>query len=103
MIMKNPSHPGEIIRELYLKPLGLTVTRAAQGLGVTRNTLSLLLNGHAGISPEMAVRLSQAFGRSPESWLQLQVQYDLARVRKSAKEINLKPLYAPTSPQGNKA
>ena len=99
MTMKNPPHPGEIIRELCLEPLGLTVTRAAQGLGVTRKTLSMLVNGHAGISPEMAVRLSQAFGRSPESWLQLQVQYDLAQVRKSAKEINLKPLYSPTGPQ----
>ena len=99
MTMKNPPHPGEIIRELCLKPLGLTVTGAAQGLGVTRKTLSLLVNGHAGISPEMAVRLSQAFGRSPESWLQLQVQYDIAQVRKSAKKINLKPLYSPTGPQ----
>jgi antitoxin HigA-1 len=99
MTMKNPPHPGEIIRELCLEPLGLTVTRAAQGLGVTRKTLSLLVNGHAGISPEMAVRLSQTFGRSPESWLQLQGQYDLAQVRKSAKEIDLKPLYSPTGPQ----
>ena len=90
--MKNPPHPGEIIRELCLEPLGLTVTRAAPGLDVTRKTLTMLLNGHAGISPEMAVRLSQAFGRSPESWLQLQAQYDLAQVRKSAKEINIKPL-----------
>jgi antitoxin HigA-1 len=99
MAMKNPPHPGEIIRELCLEPLGLTVTRAAQGLGVTRKTLSLLVNGHAGVSPEMAVRLSQVFGRSPESWLQLQVQYDLAQVRKSAQKISLKPLYAPTGPQ----
>jgi addiction module HigA family antidote len=90
--MKNPPHPGEIIRDLCIKPLGLTVTLAAQGLGVSRKTLSLLLNGHAGVSPEMAVRLSQAFGRSPESWLQLQVQYDIAQVRKSAKEIKIKPL-----------
>jgi addiction module HigA family antidote len=99
MTMKNPPHPGEMIRELCLEPLDLSVTRAAQGLGVTRETLSLLLNGHSGISPEMAIRLSQAFGRSPESWLQLQVQYDLAQVRKSAKQINLKPLYTPTGPQ----
>ncbi len=69
MTLKNPPHPGEIIRALCVKPLGLTVTQAAEGLGVTRKTLSLLLNGHACISPEMAVRLSQAFGRSPESWL----------------------------------
>ncbi len=80
MPMKNPPHPGEILRELYLEPLSLTVTEAAKGLGVTRKTLSQLLNGHAGISPEMALRLSKAFGRSPESWLQLQNQYDLSRV-----------------------
>lgn len=97
--MKNPPHPGEIIRELCIKPLGLTVTRAAQGLGVTRKTLSLLLNGHAGISPEMAVRLSQAFGRSPESWLQLQAQYDIAQVKRAAKEIKIKPLYDANRPQ----
>ena len=78
---------------MCIKPLGLTVTAATQGLGVTRKTLSLLLNGHAGISPEMAVMLSQAFGRSPESWLQLQAQYDLAQVKRSAKEIKIKPLY----------
>ena len=81
MPMKNPPHPGEIIRDLYLEPLDLTVTQAAAGLGVTRKTLSLLLNGHASISPEMAVRLSKVFGRSAESWLQLQMQYDLARAR----------------------
>lgn len=99
MTMQNPPHPGGIIRELCLKPLGLTVTQAAQGLGVARKTLSMLLNGHAGLSPEMAVRLSQAFGRSPESWLQLQVQYDLAQVKRSAKEINIKPLYDSNRPQ----
>ncbi len=90
--MKNPPHPGEIIRDLCIEPLGLTVTKAAEGLGVTRKTLSLLLNGHAGISPEMAMRLSQAFGRSPESWLQLQAAYDLAQVRKSGATISVKPL-----------
>jgi addiction module HigA family antidote len=99
MTMKTPPHPGEIIRDLCLKPLGLTVTQAAQGLGVARKTLSLLLNGHAGLSPEMAVRLSQAFGRSPESWLQLQVQFDIAQVKKSAKEINIKPLYDSNRPR----
>ncbi len=92
MPMKDPPHPGEIIRELYIEPLGLTVTQAAGGLGVTRKTLSLLLNGHAGISPEMAVRLSQAFGRTPESWLQLQMQYDLAKVRERADLIAIKAL-----------
>ncbi|MFZ5453491.1 MAG: HigA family addiction module antitoxin [Thermodesulfobacteriota bacterium] len=99
MTMKNPPHPGEIVRELCFKPLGLTVTRAAQGLGVTRKSLSLLLNGHAGLSPEMAVRLSQAFGHSPESWLQLQVQDDIAQVQRSAKEIKIEPLYDSNRPQ----
>ncbi len=89
MLMNNPPHPGESIRDLCLTPLGLTVTQAAAGLGVTRKTLSLLLNGHAGISPEMAVRLSKAFGRSPESWLQLQMQYDLAAVHARADDIQV--------------
>ncbi|MEZ4870259.1 MAG: HigA family addiction module antitoxin [Caldilineaceae bacterium] len=89
MPMKNPPHPGEIIRDLYLEPLELTVTQAAAGLGVTRKTLSLLVNGHAGISPEMAVRLSKAFGRSPESWLQLQMQYDLAQIRQQAERMEV--------------
>ncbi|MBE2234992.1 MAG: HigA family addiction module antidote protein [Anaerolinea sp.] len=84
MPMRNPPHPGEIIRDLYLEPLDLTVTQAAAGLGVSRKTLSLLLNGHAGISPEMAVRLSQAFGRTPEGWLQLQMHYDLAQIDRQA-------------------
>jgi addiction module HigA family antidote len=77
----------------------LTTTQAAQELGVTRKTLSLLLNGHAGVSPEMAVRLSQVFSRNPESWLQLQAQYDIAQVRRSSKEINIKPLYDSNRPQ----
>ena len=91
MPMKNPPHPGEIIRDLYLEPLGLSVTQAAAGLGVTRKTLSLLLNGHAGISPEMAVRLSKAFGRTSESWLQLQMQYDLAQVNLRVNLAQIKP------------
>jgi addiction module HigA family antidote len=90
MRMKNPPHPGEIVRDLCLTPLGLSVTDAAKGLGVTRKTLSLLLNGRAGISPEMAVRLSQAFGRSAESWLELQSLYDLAQVRKAVRKIRIK-------------
>ena len=91
MAMKTPPHPGEIIRGLCVIPLGLTVTQAAQGLGVTRKTLSQLLNGRAGISPEMAVRLSKAFGRSPESWLALQSQYDLAQISQNIKKIKIKP------------
>jgi antitoxin HigA-1 len=77
MKMHNPPHPGEIIRGQCLEPLGLTVTAAAKGLGVTRKALSELLNGHSGVSPEMAIRLSKAFGGTPETWLGLQMQYDL--------------------------
>jgi addiction module HigA family antidote len=97
MPMKNPPHPGEIIRELYIEPLELTVTQAAAGLGVTRKTLSQLLNGHAGISPEMAIRLSKAFGRTPESWLQLQLQYDLAQLRQQADQLDIRPFAPPHS------
>jgi addiction module HigA family antidote len=75
--MFNPAHPGEIIRELCIEPLGLTVTDAAKGLGVTRKTLSELINGHSRISPEMAVRLSIAFKTSAESWINQQAKYDL--------------------------
>lgn len=92
MPMKNPPHPGEILRDLYIEPLGLTVTQVAAGLGVTRKTLSQLLNGRAGISPEMAMRLSQALGRTPESWLQLQTQCDLAKVRERVDLLGIKPL-----------
>ena len=77
MVMHNPPHPGEVVRELCIKPLGLTVTEAAQGLGVSRKTLSALLNGRFGISAEMAIRLSKTFGGSAESWVTQQAQYDL--------------------------
>lgn len=75
--MYNPPHPGEIIKSHGLRPLELTITKAAKALGVSRKTLSAILNGRAGISPEMAVRLSIAFGTSSESWLNHQTQYDL--------------------------
>lgn len=88
--MKNPPHPGEIIRDLYLEPLELTVTEVAAGLGVTRKTFSQLVNGHTGISPEMAARLAKAFGRTPEAWLLLQMQYDLAQIRQRTDELNIK-------------
>ena len=87
MPMHDPPHPGAFIRRQCLEPLGLTVTEAAKGLAVSRNTLSLLLNGRLGISPEMAIRLSQAFGGSPESWLQQQMQYALWRALTNRKEI----------------
>ena len=89
MRMHNPPHPGEIIRELCVEPLNLTVTDAAKALGVTRKTLSTLLNGKAGVSPEMAIRLSRVFGRTPEGWLRLQLQFDL---RKAEQSINVKGL-----------
>ena len=88
--MHNPPHPGAILRELCLTPLGLTVTAAADGLGVTRKALSELLNGHSGISPEMAIRLSKAFGGSPAAWLKMQVDYDLAQVEKTADKKDYK-------------
>lgn len=90
MPMKDPPHPGEVVRELCIEPAGLTVTAAAEVLGVSRKALSELLNGHAGISPEMAVRLSKGFGGSVESWLRQQMQYDLARVQKRAGKIKVK-------------
>ncbi len=90
MPMLNPPHPGEVVRELCLEPLGLSVTAAAAGLGVTRKTLSELLNGHAGISPEMALRLSLGFGGSAESWLQQQALYDLAQARRKAPEMKVR-------------
>jgi len=88
--MHNPPHPGEVIREFCLKPLGLTVSAAAKGLGVSRKTLSALLNGRFGISPEMAIRLSKAFGGSPESWLIQQAQYDLWQAMQRKDEIKVK-------------
>lgn len=80
MPMKNPPHPGATVLHDCIEPLGLTITEAAQKLGVSRFTLSELVNGKRGISPEMAVRLSKAFGASAESWLAQQAQYDLAQV-----------------------
>lgn len=90
MPMKNPPHPGKVVLEECIKPLGLSITEAAKGLGVTRATLSRLVNGKNGISPQMAVRLSKAFGGSAESWLQQQMNYDLAQVQKEAKNIHIK-------------
>ncbi len=92
--MHNPPHPGEIVKELCLEPLGLSVTKAAEALGVSRKTLSAILNGHAGISPEMPIRLSMAFGTTPESWLNQQVQYDLWNTQQKNTEIKVQRLTA---------
>jgi len=90
MPMKNPPHPGGVVLHQCIEPLGLTITKAAAALGVTRTTLSELVHGKRGISPEMAVRLSQVFGGSAESWITQQAHYDLARVRRD--KIKLKRL-----------
>ena len=87
MAMHDPPHPGGIVRRQCLEPLGLTVTRTAKGLGVTRQALSELLNGHTGISVEMAIRLSKAFGSTAETWLGMQMAYDLWQARDRAGEI----------------
>jgi addiction module HigA family antidote len=94
MAMHNPPHPGEILKALCLEPLGLTVTEAAKALGVSRKTLSAILNGRAGISPEMAVRLSLAFNTSAESWLQQQCQYELWCAEKLRDRLKVKRLVA---------
>ena len=94
MTMHNPPHPGEILRELCLEPLGVSVTKAADALGVSRKTLSSILNGRSGISPEMAVRLSMAFDTTAESWLRQQLQYDLAQVESSRRSFKVKRLAA---------
>ena len=94
MGMYNPPHPGEIIKEICVEPLGLTVTKAAESLGVTRKTFSMLLNGKSGISPEMALRLSKVFGRTPEGWLRLQLQYDLWKAKQSVDIDHLEPIAA---------
>ena len=97
MLMHNPPHPGEVLRELCLEPLGLSVTAAAEALGVSRKTLSAVLNGRAGISPEMAIRLSIAFGTSAESWLNQQSQYELWHAEQHREELKVKRLVAGSS------
>ncbi len=92
MRMHNPPHPGEVIKVLCLEPLGLTVTRAAEALGVSRKTLSAILNGRAGITPEMAIRLSIAFDTSAESWLNQQTQYDLWHAERRRKQLRVAKL-----------
>ena len=89
MPMQDPPHPGQVVRSDCLDPLGLTVTRAAEGLGVTRQALSDLVNGHAGISVDMALRLSKAFGSSPETWLRMQMAYDLWQARGRADALSV--------------
>ena len=94
MKVHNPPHPGEVLRDLCLTPLRLTVTDAARALGVSRKTLSSILNGRSGISAEMAVRLSIAFATTPESWLNQQLQFDLWQAERNRKKLRVKRLSA---------
>jgi len=93
-MMHNPPHPGEVLRELCLEPLGVTVTAAARSLGVSRKALSELLNGKSGISPVMAVRLSIAFDTTPESWLTQQMHYDLWRAEQKRQSLHVERIEA---------
>jgi addiction module HigA family antidote len=88
--MKNPPHPGRSIRAACLEPLGLSVTDGAAVLGVTRQTLNNVIHGKSGISPQMAIRLSKAFGSTPETWLRMQLAYDLAQARKDEDKIKVR-------------
>jgi antitoxin HigA-1 len=90
MPMKNPPHPGLHVRNDCLEPLKLSVTEGAKVLGVSRQALNNLVNGKSGISPEMAVRLSKAFGGSPAVWLKMQLDYDLTQIARTASKINVR-------------
>jgi addiction module HigA family antidote len=90
MSMKNPAHPGRIIRHDCLELLGLSVTAAAKILGVSRQALNNIVNGKSGISPEMAIRLTKAFGSTAETWLRMQLAYDLAIARKNESSIKVR-------------
>ena len=87
--MKNPPHPGQVLKGLYLEPLELSITDAAKGLGVTRKTLSQLINGHHGVTPEMALRLSEAFNTTPQVWLNMQQNFDLRQAEKQARNYTV--------------
>lgn len=93
MKMHKPAHPGEVLRDMYLEPLGLTVTDASSALGVTRKALSELVNGRSGVSTSMALRLSKAFGTTPELWLNLQQNYDLWQAKQKTKLARVKVLF----------
>jgi antitoxin HigA-1 len=95
MTMKDPPHPGLSVRHDCIDPLDLTITEAAEILGVTRQTLNNLVNGKSGISADMAIRLDKAFGGGPETWLRLQMAYDLAQARQHEGDIKVKPVRRP--------
>ena len=91
--MYKPAHPGEVLKEMYIEPLGLTVTDTARSLGITRKTLSELINGRSGISTSMALRLSKAFGTTPELWLNMQQNFDLWKARRKIGLSKVKVLF----------
>src|SRR5690554_3481885 len=93
MLMFNPPHPGEILKEDYLVPLDLSITKTSDALGIPGKDLSAIVSGHADISPAMAIRLSKAFGTSPEFWLNLQNHYNLWIASRDMKDIQIKRLY----------
>ena len=95
MPMKNPAHPGRIVRSACLEPLGLSVTEGAKVLGVTRQTLTKVVNGKSGISAEMAIRLTKAFGSTAETWVRMQASYDLAQARKNESKIKVHRQHVP--------
>jgi addiction module HigA family antidote len=95
MPMKNPAHPGRIVRSACLEPLGLSITDGAKILGVTRQTLTKIVNGRSGISAEMAIRLAKAFGSTAELWVRMQASYDLAQARKDESKIKVQRQYVP--------
>ncbi len=95
MAMKNPVHPGKIIKHDCIEALGLNVTDAAEALGVVRTTLSRVINGKASVSPEMAIRVSKAFGGTPEHWLRMQLTYDVAQMRDQIDSIQVERLHLP--------
>jgi antitoxin HigA-1 len=92
MRMHKPAHPGEVLKEMYINPLSLTITETARALGITRKALSELINGRTGVSTEMALRLSKAFGTTPELWLNMQRNFDLIRAQKRVRLSKVKIL-----------
>src|SRR5271168_902137 len=95
MPMKNPVHPGRVVRHDCLEPLGLSVTEGAKVLGVTRQALNNVVNGKSGISPNMAIRLAKAFGSTPETWLRMQLAFDLAAALKEESKIKVRRQQVP--------
>ncbi len=101
MPMKNPAHPGRIVRNACLEPLGLSVTAGAKVLGVTRQTLTKIVNGKSGISAEMAIRLAKAFGSTAETWVRMQASYDLAQALKDESKIKIRRQHLPKELHAN--